>query len=70
MNDLQNITDQDDGIKKMKRKLLSSMQTRFNGIENDNDLILATPQFECHFFQNSETKDTALCYWYQKLNQD
>ena len=60
MNDLINITNQDEGIKTMKRKLLDSMQLRFQNLENDNDLILATylnPQYRSHLFQNSETKD-------------
>ena len=58
LTDLEDITDKDEGIKSMKRKLLVSMDSRFDHIEYQNDLAMATylnPQYKGRFFKDSAT---------------
>ena len=58
LTDLEDITDKDEGIKSMKRKLLVSMDSRFDHIEYQNDLAIATylnPQYKGRFFKDSAT---------------
>ena len=49
------------------------MSSRFINLENDNDLILATylnPQYKCHFFQKSETKDKVVDLLVSKIESN
>ena len=73
IDDLENITSEDQGIKTMKRDLLANMRRRFHDIENHDEYVIATyldPRWKGAFFRKSSSMERARSFLKEKMKQE
>jgi hypothetical protein len=72
IRELSEITNEDEGVKAMKRGLLVNMKKRFHDIESIDEFFLATyldPTYKCWYFRMSDTKERARNILMKKIEE-